>query len=262
MNDLVNVQELISKAIDKDVSVDTMERMLSMAERLQARQSKSDFIIAMSEFQSECPAIKKTHPVKNKHGALRYYYAKFEDITKEAEPFLKKHGFSYSFDTIPEEKQIITVCNIQHKNGHSAKSSFPVPIDPEAFMNDAQKSASASTFGKRYSFCNGFGITIEGEDDDCQVLGKGIDPNDLYKKFSFVMKATLEHYDSIKAIKDYIATDEIESAAEAWAELTQDERMDLNLAPTKGGPFTVEEAKVMVSEEFKEHFFARKKKDT
>lgn len=266
MNELVttsavNVQELIAQAIDKNVSVETMERMLAMAERVQAEQARNDFIIARSKFQAECPTIKKTHEVKNNSGKVLYRYAKIEDIVEQVSPFLEKYGFSHSFDTQIENNQITVTCTAQHRTGHSEKSSFPVPIESQAFMNDAQKAGTASSYGKRYSFCNVFGITTADEDDDAQSLGKGIDPNDLYKKFSFVMKSTLENYESIKAIKDFLSVGEVESAAEAWAEIPEDERMNLNLAPTKGGPFTVEESKVMVSVEFKEHFYARKKAD-
>ena len=171
-----------------------------------------------------------------------------------------KYGFSYSYDTVTESNQISIACIAQHRTGHSAKSTFTVPIEAQAFMNDAQKAASASKYGMRYSFCNVFGITTADDDDDGRALGEGISITDIYRRFTKLMAATFEHIDSILAIKEYLVTDKLELAAEAWGELGNEGRMSLNVAPTKGGPFTVEERKIMASEEFKEHFYARKSK--
>ena len=46
-----------------------------------------------------------------------------------------------------------------------------MPVDAGAYMNEAQKAASALTFAKRYSFCNAFGILTGDEDDDSVVSG-------------------------------------------------------------------------------------------
>ena len=54
-----DAEALIAKAIDKNVPVETMERLLAMRRELKAEWAKEEFDKAMSAFQSDCPIIKK-----------------------------------------------------------------------------------------------------------------------------------------------------------------------------------------------------------
>ena len=54
-----DAEMLIAKAIDKNVPVETMERLLAMRRELKAEWAKAEFDKAMSVFQSDCPIIKK-----------------------------------------------------------------------------------------------------------------------------------------------------------------------------------------------------------
>ena len=54
-----DIESLIAKAIDKNVSVETMERLLIMRRELKAEWAQTEFDKAMAAFQSECPIIKK-----------------------------------------------------------------------------------------------------------------------------------------------------------------------------------------------------------
>ncbi len=54
-------------------------------------------------------------------------------------------------------------------------------------------------------------------------------------------------------MKEFLAGDDLEGAAEAWAEINHvNDISNLSLAPTKGGCFTVDERKKMNTDEFKE----------
>ena len=161
---------MVQRAIDKGVPVETMERLLAMYEKLQARQAKAAFDAALASFQGECPTIAKTTKVLNKDGrSVRYRYAPLDEIVGQIKGLLQKHGFSYSVDAGMEPGFIRATCRVTHRLGHSEISSFAVPIDRDAFMNPAQKVASALTFAKRYAFCNGFGILTGDEDDDSRA---------------------------------------------------------------------------------------------
>ena len=56
---------------------------------------------------------------------------------------------------------------------------------------------------------------------------------------------------SIEAIKESIESGDYSSGSEAWQELTEDEKMGLWKAPSKGGCFTTIEREVMKSPEFR-----------
>lgn len=57
--------------------------------------------------------------------------------------------------------------------------------------------------------------------------------------------------DSINVIKESIESGDYSAGSEAWQELSEEEKMSLWKAPTKGGIFTTQEREVMKSTEFR-----------
>jgi hypothetical protein len=167
-----SAEQLISQAINKGVTPENMEKLLSMRRELKKEWAKEQYDLAMADFQSACPVIKKTKIVKNKDGSVRYKFAPIDSIVLQIGSLLKKNGFSYSIDSRTVDNGLTIYCKVTHQAGHSEVSEFTVPIDKGAFMNEAQKVASASTFAKRYAFCNAFGILTGDEDDDSVASGE------------------------------------------------------------------------------------------
>jgi hypothetical protein len=171
-----NPENFIMVALQQGASIDVLERLLGLKERIQKDEAEKAFREAMSNFQAECPVIPKKKVVLNADGATtRYKYAPLDTIVKIAQPFIGKNGLSYDIETttINDESQkgIQIKMRIFHVLGHSKETSFFTPIDPKAYMNEPQKWASAQTFAKRYAFQNGFGILTGDTDDDGNILG-------------------------------------------------------------------------------------------
>jgi len=169
--DAIEVNDLIARAIDKGVPVETMEKLLAMRQQLKAEWAREQYQAALSAFQADCPIIKKDKVVMNKDGRTeRYRYAPIDSIIKQVRSLIEKHGFNYRADAEIEGRTVNATCIVTHKHGHSERSSFSVPIDPEAYMNEAQKYAAALTFAKRYAFCDAFGIFTGDADVDSVVI--------------------------------------------------------------------------------------------
>lgn len=64
---------------------------------------------------------------------------------------------------------------------------------------------------------------------------------DLYKQFSEHMQAVQKHEDSLKAIREFLAEDNLPAALEAWREVGEEDMRKLWRAPSKGGWFTTRE---------------------
>lgn len=252
MNNIIPIEPetMIERAIDKGVTVETLERLLEMRNKIKAEQAREAYYSALSSFQSQCPPIRKERVVKGKGGDVRYKYANLDDIVSQVAPILHQNGLSYTIKTEFKEGFVIAECVVHHTLGHSTSSSFPVPVEKEAFMNEAQKLGSAQQYAKRYAFCNAFGIVTSDQDDDAQASGSSLDANQMYAKFAQYTQAFYDLHDSIKAIKEGIAARNYEKAAEAWMELTNEQKQSIWLAPTKGGVFTTEERSVIKSDEF------------
>lgn len=170
----VNPETLIMAAIDKGMPVETLERLLLMRDKLVAEQARNAFFRDLAAFQLDCPVIIKDKDVMNKDNrSVRYRYAPLDSIVRQIAGSLAAHGFSYQFTTSAADKSVSVTCHARHREGHTESTTFESQIDPQAFMNLAQKFGSALTFGKRYAFLAAFGIMTGDEDDDSQSTTEG-----------------------------------------------------------------------------------------
>ena len=64
--------------------------------------------------------------------------------------------------------------------------------------------------------------------------------------------AVREHIASISAIKDALADGDLETAAEEWGQLNEQEQRSIWKAPSKGGIFTTQELATIKTSEFRE----------
>ncbi len=171
----LSAESLIAKAIEHQVPIETMERLLAMRKELKAEQAREAFYRALSGFQAACPVIPKTKTAEvlsRSGGSYRYSYAPLDGIVKVIAPLLQQYGLSFTVQTRLEQEPLsqVAVCTVHHVDGHSESSEFRAPIDQGARMNEMQKAASAQTYAKRYALCNALGILTGDEDDDAQAL--------------------------------------------------------------------------------------------
>lgn len=164
--EVMSVEGLIQSAIDKGTPVETMERLLVMRNQIKAERAKEAFDAAMARFQADCPTITKTKGVSTRAGKEAYKYAPIESIVAQTKALIRANGFSYSFKQELKESGVRVGCIVKHEEGHSEESWMEVPLGNKTdIMSMSQVVAAASTFAKRYAFCNAFGI-LTGDDDN------------------------------------------------------------------------------------------------
>lgn len=162
-------EALIAQAIEKGVDVGTMERLLVMRRELKAEAAKEAFDTAMAKFQAECPTIVKTKEVKTRGGVVAYRYAPIESIVEQVRDALQRNGFSYKTNQELLPAGVKITIRVIHAQGHSEETSMEVPFGSKTdIMSQSQVAAAASTFAKRYAFCNAFGILTGDEDTDAR----------------------------------------------------------------------------------------------
>jgi hypothetical protein len=241
----LNPDLLMMRALESNVDVSALKELVIMRNELLKEQSRREYFNALSKFQSICPIIKKTKAVYNKDKAtIRYHFAPLDSIIDQVSEFLQECGFSYTIDVDPGNTKAIVTSN--HIGGHSEKSEFPIIIDDNAYMNPAQKVASAQTFAKRYAFNNVFGIMTGDDDDDGISSGNELSAKDIFERMVRLMAAVLENYGTIMAIKKSlgkvnehnVSDPDFHEAALVLNELDDKTFQCLWVAPSKGGPFT------------------------
>ncbi len=226
-----NAETLISRAIDKNLPVETMEKLLSMRRELKAEWSKEQFDKAMAQFQSECPTIEKTKPVKTSSGQIAYQYAPIESIVQQVKIPLQSNGFSYSTSMELLETGVKVKVKVTHKDGHSEITPMEVPLGNKTnVMSQSQVVAAATTFAKRYAFCNDLGILTGDEDTDAQETQE---PKTYGFKTNYPEKKVYNKFYTYKTqINSCHSTEELENIGEFIKfdkELTEPQKKELRI---------------------------------
>jgi hypothetical protein len=163
------VASMLEAAIKGGVTAENVavvERLTALYERMQAKDAENKFTAAFVALQSEMPRITADKTVPDKYGNLKYKFAPYESIMDAVRPLLQKHGFTVTFSMSYSEGRVIQRCTLQHIAGHSRTNEFAARIgNGPPGSSEAQGDGAASTYAKRFAFCNALNITIESDSD-------------------------------------------------------------------------------------------------
>lgn len=176
-SDQRQAEHFLERAIETKADVSVIERLMVIRRELKAEAAEEAYKQALAAFQAECPQVIRTVAGHEN----RYRYAPLEVIVKTVKPYLERHGFSFTVNTVASETSMEALVTVQHRAGHQMTTSFKVPTESRAGMSPAQKYGAAATFAKRYAFCNAFGIlTAERDTDAAPEAGSSV--TELNKK--------------------------------------------------------------------------------
>lgn len=160
-------------ARDPKLTVEKLERLIALNERLMDRTASSEFTAAYDAMVLELPTISKRGKILNREGKVQSHYAKFEDIQRVVKPILKRFGFTLSYRTEWPESTVLEVVGVlTHVGGHSRESRFRSPADASGGKNAIQGLGSANAYGRRYTTIDLLNLVTEGVDDDGKGAGK------------------------------------------------------------------------------------------
>lgn len=176
---VTQISSLVQLAIEKGVPVDVLEQLVALQERVTDRNARGAYFEALANFQDDCPEIPKTKKVNfvtRKGGTVNYSYAPLDAIARIIRPHLKMNGLSYSWNVHTDGNKVLNIsCVLRHIEGHSEHSVFPVPIETDGKMSDAQANGAALTYGKRQSLLAVLGLTTADTDIDGLEIGGGVE---------------------------------------------------------------------------------------
>lgn len=170
--------ELISQAINANLDIDKLERLLAMKERWDKEQARKGFFEALVEFQDECPELRKTKKVSfatSKGNTTEYHYAPLADIDRQIKPVLKKCGFTKRWEITDVNGKAKVKCLITHTNGHTEFTEMEAPNDTSGSKNEIQAKGSAIEYMKRYTLIGALGLTTADSDIDARMPELDVD---------------------------------------------------------------------------------------
>lgn len=181
-NDAPMVAMIERIAMDPNIPIDRLEKMLAMKERMEDRNremaredreyaAKTAYFTAMSSCQTELPVVTKNR--RNTH--TKSNYADLAAIEDQAMPIIYKHGFGVSFqpDGYNELGELLIKWEISHSGGYVRNGIGAIPVDGAGAKGGVNKTGtqafgSTATYGRRYLLCMLFNIST-GDDRDGNV---------------------------------------------------------------------------------------------
>ena len=162
---LVNMIERF--ATNPDVSVDKLERLMAMSERMRAQVARERFNAAMSDAQKEMRPI----AADADNPQTRSRYASYAKLDRALRPIYTQHGFGLSFNTAdsPLSEHVRVVCDVTHSAGHEKPYHVDMPADGKGakggdVMTKTHAVGAAMSYGMRYLLKMIFNVAV-GEDD-------------------------------------------------------------------------------------------------
>jgi hypothetical protein len=202
----LQMQKLFELAAENPAGCEIIERLTKLQNEQEDRLCKREFDYHFAEMQKEFK------PIKRSKSGDKGKYAPVDELVKKYGPTIAKHGFSFTWDEEPLEEKGIKIIIIISGYGYSKTNSKILPeyVPDKAngtgkpIMNSLQAEGTRSTYGYRYTFKAGFGITETDEDTD----GEYIDSK-KYEGYFKRMDAVAAEPDTLLAVCKTI-TDELE----------------------------------------------------
>lgn len=205
----------------------------------------------LAEIQRTINAPKGQH---NKFGG--YNYRSCEDILQAVKPLLDGLVITVNDEIVSIGDRIYVKATATITDGeHSiATNAFAREALTKKGMDDSQITGSTSSYARKYAL-NGLLLIDDNKDADTQDNRNHQQESEEAARKQALMNMVHRLQPSIQAIKDGIDAGDLSTAAEAWFELSDDDKRGIWVAPTKGGPFTTKEREVIKSTEFREAFY-------
>lgn len=182
-----------------------------------------------------------------KDAANPFFKSKYADlgaVVKAIKDPLSNNQLSYTQFPIRNEQSAGVITILMHSSGQWMRSSYTLPLT----KFDAQSVGSCITYARRYALQAIAGVPAEDDDGNKATESAPADPLALH------MDALARNMESIVVIRQALDDEQWETAAEAYGELTNDDKIALyNPAPTKGGKaWTTKQRQALKSNEFYE----------
>jgi hypothetical protein len=187
-SEAMNPGQLLAQAIDKGLTVESLEKLMALQERWEANQARKYFFESLSEFQRACPVLKKTKTVAFKD--VKYKYVPLASIVNQVKDILSKNGLTYRWETKDENLNLTVTCIITHKDGHFESTSMSATADDSGSKNKIQARGSAITYLQRYTLIGALGISSADDDNDGRTSEKSLDQ--LHKEYMAILNPMIQ----------------------------------------------------------------------
>lgn len=181
---------LLELAITKDLDVDKLQKLLELQRSWQADNARKEFFAALSDFQNQCPDLRKNKEVNFGNGKAAYHYAPLADIDRQIKKLMRECGLAKRWEIEDNKEDIKVTCLITHIAGHTEKTTMQGNPDTSGGKNAIQARGSVIEYMKRYTLIGSLGLTTADNDIDGRLPDYDMDK--LHKDFMEVYNQLIQ----------------------------------------------------------------------
>jgi hypothetical protein len=176
-------------ALDPNASIEKLERMMAMRDKLQADQARAAYAQSFAAASAQFPMI----PL-NGRGDKGKPYALLKDIISGTKPVLSRHGLALSFGVESAPDKVTVTAKLMHIGGHVETTSIELPKDQSGSKNAVQAVGSSQTYGQRYAAQAILGLSLgdDGDDDGKAAAGGLIDADQFFELKTLIEEAAAD----------------------------------------------------------------------
>jgi hypothetical protein len=207
--------------------------------------------------------LKYTHYISTQQkesemsGTVKIHGKEYKTVALRIQEFREKHpDFTIQTDLVEANDMLVVMKATISQGDQVIATGYAEEVRTASKINrtSALENAETSAVGRALAFFGLGGSEIASADEVANAItqqSSQASKEDMEKLIAH-NEAWRNNSGSIYFIKEYIGMDEPkwESVAEAWAEISNEDKQALWLAPSKGGVFTTAERAALKSDEF------------
>lgn len=165
----ITPMSLMQMAIDREGSIDVIERLAALQMQFTDREDKIAFRNAMTLFKDNMPKIVKGRTVKNKAGEEMYKVTALEDVADPVMKSLVKLGITYRYKTadLPDGRIRVTcILGLKGTAYEEEGSTLAAPPDVEGGKSPLKAVGSTTSYLEKYTLMASVGMHVYGTDPE------------------------------------------------------------------------------------------------
>ncbi|MBB4077105.1 hypothetical protein GGR08_001422 [Bartonella fuyuanensis] len=198
------MERILNKALENDVDMDRLERLIALREKEIERQNYQNFVRDFSAMQTEYQNIQKN--ANNTH--TNSQYATLDQHIDAVKKTLSKYHFAL-FSRIKEQTQgaIVIEMTLIHPSGNKVSTEGEFPYDVKGCKSTIQSVGSTITYARRYLLGMLLNVASKEDDTDGITLLAGVSPEQMNEIKELIKKTQSEEsrllsFIGVKNLKD------------------------------------------------------------
>jgi len=162
--------DLLQLAIEREGSIDVIERLAKLQLEMADREDRIAFRSAMTKFKNEMPRIIRSRVISNKEGNEKYKAVALEDVAEPVMKALLRHHITYRYktDVLQDGKMVKVTCFLALEGTayEEQGSTLAAPPDTSGGKDALKAVGSTTSYLEKYTLMASVGLHVFGSDPE------------------------------------------------------------------------------------------------